>query len=175
MLLHDARRAACFDGCELVLLADQGRSLWNAEQIAAGRARLDRALALRGRGPYVVQAAIASLHADEPPDWPQIAALYAELARLSDSPVVELNRAITVAEADGPAAGLAIVDGLALDGFHYLHATRGDLLDRLGRAGEARCLRSRARARPRRRRAPPARAAHREARRGSQSVIAIRS
>ena len=95
-----------------MLLADQDRSLWDAAQIADGRAALDRALALRGRGPYVVQAAIASLHADEPRDWPQIAALYGELARLTGSPVVELSRAVAVAEAEGPQAGLAIVDGL---------------------------------------------------------------
>ena len=138
MLLHDARRAARLQGEDLVLLADQDRSLWNATQIAEGRARLDRALALRGAGPYVLQAAIASLHADEERDWPQIAALYARLARLTDSPVVELNRAIAVAEADGPAAGLEIVDGLALEDFHYLHATRGELLRRLDRAAEAR-------------------------------------
>jgi RNA polymerase sigma-70 factor (ECF subfamily) len=86
----------------------------------------------------VIQAAIASLHADEPRDWPQIAALYGELARLTHSPVVELNRAVAVAEADGPEAGLAIVDGLALEDYRYLHSTRADLLRRLGRTGEAR-------------------------------------
>ena len=105
-----------------------------------GRARgvLDRAFALRGAGPYVVQAAIASLHADEHRDWPQIAALYArELSRLTGSPVVELNRAVAVAEADGAEAGLAIADGLALDDYQYLHATRGELLRRLGRGDEA--------------------------------------
>jgi RNA polymerase sigma-70 factor (ECF subfamily) len=85
-----------------------------------------------------VQAAIASLHADEPRDWAEIAALYAELARLTDSPVVELSRAVAVAEAQGPEAGLAIVDGLALEEYRYLHATRGELLRRLGRTGEAR-------------------------------------
>jgi RNA polymerase sigma-70 factor (ECF subfamily) len=138
MLLHDARREARFDGEDLVLLADQDRSLWDTEQIAAGRAALDRALALRGRGPYVIQAAIASLHADESPDWPQIAALYGELSRLTDSPVVELNRAVAVAEAEGPEAGLAIVDRLALEDYRYLHSTRGELLRRLGRAAEAR-------------------------------------
>jgi RNA polymerase sigma-70 factor (ECF subfamily) len=145
MLLHDARGASRFgpDG-ELVLLADQDRSLWDAGQIAAGRAVLDRALALRGRGPYVVQAAIASLHADEPRDWPQIAALYGELARLTRSPVVELNRAVAVAEADGAATGLAIADTLDLDGYHYLHAVRGDLLRRLGRTEEARAATERA-------------------------------
>jgi RNA polymerase sigma-70 factor (ECF subfamily) len=140
MLLHDARRAARFDaGGELVLLADQDRSRWDGAQIAAGRAALDRALALRGRGPYVVQAAIASLHAEEPRDWPQIAALYGELARLTGSPVVELNRAVAVAEADGPAAGLAIVEALDLDldDYRYLHATRAELLRRLGRGEEA--------------------------------------
>ena len=105
MLLHDARREARFRDGELVLLAEQDRSLWDAAQIAAGRAVLDRALALHGRGPYVVQAAIASLHADEPRDWPQIAALYGELARLTGSPVVELNRAVAVAEARGPRGG----------------------------------------------------------------------
>ena len=144
MLLHDARRAARFDGDELVLLADQDPSRWDAEQIAQGRTVLDRALALRGRGPYVVQAAIASLHADEPRDWPQIAALYGELARLTGSPVVELTRAVAVAEAEGPEAGLAIADGLALDDYRYLHATRGELLRRLGREEEARAAYARA-------------------------------
>ncbi len=138
MLLLDARRAARFRDGDLVLLEDQDRSLWDTERIAEGRAVLDRALALRGRGPYVVQAAIASLHADEPRDWPQIAALYGELARLTDSPVVELSRAVAVAEEQGPEAGLAIVDRLALEDYHYLHATRGELLRRLGRTAEAR-------------------------------------
>ena len=138
MLMHDARRAARLRDGELVLLADQDRSLWDTAQIAAGRARLDRALALRGRGPYVVQAAIASLHLDEPRDMPQIAALYGELARLTDSPVVELSRAVAVAEADGPEAGLRIIDGLELDDYRYLHSTRGELLRRLGRTAEAR-------------------------------------
>jgi RNA polymerase sigma-70 factor (ECF subfamily) len=138
MLLLDARQAARFQGEDLVLLADQDHSLWDAAQIADGRAILDRAFALRGRGPYVIQAAIASLHADEPRDWPQVAALYGELARLTGSAVVELNRAVAVAEADGPAAGLAIVDRLDLDGYHYLHSTRGELLSRLDRPDEAR-------------------------------------
>ena len=160
MLLLDARREARFRDGELVLLADQDRSLWDTAQIADGRAALDRALALRGRGPYVVQAAIASLHADEPRDWPQIAALYGELARLTDSPVVELSRAVAVAEERGPEAGLAIVDRLALEDYLYLHSTRGELLRRLGRTdGGARGLRPRARAGARRRRAAPAGAA----------------
>jgi RNA polymerase sigma-70 factor (ECF subfamily) len=138
MVLHDARRGARVRDGELVLLADQDRSLWNTAQIEQGRAALDRALALRGRGPYVIQAAIASLHADDPVDWPQIAALYGELSRLTRSPVVELGRAVAVAEEQGPEAGLAIVDALDLDDYRYLHATRGELLRRLGRSAEAR-------------------------------------
>jgi RNA polymerase sigma-70 factor (ECF subfamily) len=137
MLLHDARRAARFRGGDLVLLADQDRTLWDPAQIDEGRAALDRALALRGRGPYVVQAAIASLHAEEPRDWAEIAALYGELGRLTDSPVVELSRAVAVAEQAGPLAGLEIVDRLGLEDYHYLHATRAELLRRLGRKPEA--------------------------------------
>jgi RNA polymerase sigma-70 factor, ECF subfamily len=139
MLIHDARRAARFDGSGgLVLLADQDRGLWDGDQIALGRAALDRALALRGRGPYVVQAAIASLHAQESSDWEQIALLYGELSRMTGSPVVELNRAVAVAESSGPEAGLAIIDALPLDDYLYLHSTRGELLHRLGRDAEAR-------------------------------------
>jgi RNA polymerase sigma-70 factor (ECF subfamily) len=141
MLLLDARRAARFRGGDLVLLAEQDRTLWDTAQIARGRAVLDRALALKGRGVggiYVIQAAIASLHTDEPRDWPQIAALYGELARLTESPVVELSRAVAVAEADGAEAGLGIVDHLALEDYRYLHSTRGELLRRLGRTAEAR-------------------------------------
>ncbi|MCW2996847.1 MAG: polymerase subunit sigma-24 [Conexibacter sp.] len=138
MLLHDARRAARFRADDLVLLADQDRSLWDTAQIADGRAALDRALALHGHGVYVLQGAIASLHADEPRDWPQVAALYGELARLTHSPVVELSRAVAVAEERGPEAGLTIVDRLALEDYHYLHSTRGELLRRLGRTAEAR-------------------------------------
>jgi RNA polymerase sigma-70 factor, ECF subfamily len=138
MLLHESRRAARFRDGEMVLLADQDRALWDDAMLARGRAALHRALALRGHGPYVVQAAIASLHADDPHDWAQIAALYGELSRLTSSPVVELNRAVAVAEAEGAEAGLGIVDGLDLDGYQYLHSTRGELLRRLGRAEEAR-------------------------------------
>jgi RNA polymerase sigma-70 factor, ECF subfamily len=138
MLLLDARREARFRGGDLVLLADQDRSLWDTAQIGEGRTVLDRALTHAGRGPYVVQAAIASLHADEPRDWPQIAALYGELARLTDSPVVELSRAVAIAEEQGPEAALDIVDGLDLEGYRYLHSTRGELLRRLGRTAEAR-------------------------------------
>ena len=138
MLLLDARREARFAGGEIVLLAEQDSSLWDEAEIEAGRVALDRALALRGRGPYTIQAAIASLHAAEPRDWDQIAALYGALAELTSSAVVELNRAVAVAEAEGPEAGLAIVDGLELDGYRYLHSTRGELLWRLDRLAEAR-------------------------------------
>jgi RNA polymerase sigma-70 factor, ECF subfamily len=144
MLLLDARREARLREGEIVLLADQDRSLWDDAQIARGRAVLDRALALRGRGAYVLQAAIAALHAGEPRDWAQIAALYGELARLTDSPVVEPTRAVAVAESEGPEAGLEIADRLALEDYRYLHSTRGELLRRLGRDGEAREAYSRA-------------------------------
>ena len=137
MLLIDARREARYRDGEVVLLADQDRSRWDSAEIATGRAVLDRAMALKGHGSYVLQAAIASLHASEPRDWHQIAALYGELAAITDSPVVELSRAIAVAEADGPEAGLELVDHLALEEYHYLHATRGELLRRLGRTAEA--------------------------------------
>jgi RNA polymerase sigma-70 factor, ECF subfamily len=138
MLLLDARREARFRGGDLVLLAEQDHSLWDAAQIADGRAALDRALVMDGRGSYVLQAAIASLHADEPRDWRQIAALYGELSRLTGSPVVELSRAVAVAETEGAEAGLDIVDRLELDDYRYFHSTRGELLRRLGRTDEAR-------------------------------------
>ena len=138
MLLNDARRDARFEDGELVLLADQDPSRWNDAQIAHGRQALARAFALQGRGPYVIQAAIASLHTEEPRDWPQIAALYGELTLLTGSAVVELNRAIAVAYADGTEAGLALIDQLDLDGYQYFHSTRADLLRRVGRTQEAR-------------------------------------
>jgi RNA polymerase sigma-70 factor (ECF subfamily) len=138
MLLHDARHDARFRDGELVLLADQDRSLWDPDQMLAGRQALERALALGGRGPYVLQAAIASLHTEEQCDWDEIAGLYAELGRLTNSPVVELNRAIAVAEVAGPEAGLRIVEQIGLEDFRYLHSTRADLLRRLGRTDEAR-------------------------------------
>jgi RNA polymerase sigma-70 factor (ECF subfamily) len=144
MLLHDSRRAARFRDGELVLLADQDRSLWDVSQIAAGRAILDRALALRGHGPYVIQAAIASLHAEERRDWAQIAALYGELAKLTTSPVVQLNRAVAIAEADGPEAGLELLDRLQLDDYRYLHSARAEMLRRLDRSDEARAAYGRA-------------------------------
>jgi RNA polymerase sigma-70 factor, ECF subfamily len=144
MLCHDARRRARFSNGELVLLEDQDRSLWNANQIAEGRGVLERALALHGRGPYVFQAAIASLQVEERIDWPQIAALYGELVRLTRSPVVELNRAVAVAQAGSSRAALGIVEGLELDDYPYLHSTRAELLRRLGRAKEARAAYRRA-------------------------------
>ncbi|HEX8004964.1 MAG TPA: RNA polymerase sigma factor [Trebonia sp.] len=144
MLLHDSRRDARFRDGDLVLLAEQDRSLWNTAQIREGRSVLDRALALHGHGPYTIQAAIASLHAEQLPNWPQIAALYGELARLTASPVVELNRAIAVAETEGPDVGLEIIDRISLDNLHYLHAARGELLRRAGRIAEARAAYQRA-------------------------------
>ncbi len=145
MLLHDSRREARFRDGELVLLEDQDRSRWNAALIADGRAELGRALGLGGSGPYVLQATIASLHAETPCDWVKLAGLYGELVRLTGSPVVELNRAIAIAETDGPEAGLRIVDELDLDDFRYLHSTRAELLRRLGRTAEARDAYRRAR------------------------------
>jgi RNA polymerase sigma-70 factor (ECF subfamily) len=144
MLVNDARRDARFADGTVVLLRDQDRSLWDFAQIAKGRAALDRALALGGRGPYVRQAAIAALHVDEPPDWPQLAALYGELARLTGSSVVELNRAVAVAEAGEVEAALALVERLELDRYHYLHATRAELLRRLDRVDDARAAYDRA-------------------------------
>jgi RNA polymerase sigma-70 factor (ECF subfamily) len=144
MLCHDSRRDARFAGDELVALADQDRSLWDAGRIEQGRAALVRAMALGGRGPYVLQAAIASLQADAEIDWPEVAALYGELARVTGSPVVELNRAVAVAQTGAPEAALRIVDALALDDYRYLHSTRGELLRRLGRADDARAAFGRA-------------------------------
>ena len=146
MLLNDARRDARFANGTIVLLADQDRSLWDAERIAEGRAALDRGLALGGRGPYVLQAAIAALHVDDPPDWPQIGALYGELAAATGSSVVELNRAAALAEAGDAGSALALVDRLDpdLERYHYLHATRAELLRRLDRQDEARTAYGRA-------------------------------
>ena len=137
MRLHHARQRARFVDGRLIRLADQDRTLWDADQIASGRAHLDRALALHGRGPYVLQAAIASLQLDDPIDWLEISALYEQLSRVTGSPVIELNRAVAVAEAGSPDEALEIVDGLSLDGYRYLHSTRAELLRRLGRPEEA--------------------------------------
>jgi RNA polymerase sigma-70 factor, ECF subfamily len=144
MLVNDARRDARFADGTVVLLRDQDRSLWDFDQIAEGRAALDRALALGGRDHYVLQAAIAALHVDDPPDWPQLAALYGELARLTGSSVVELNRAVAIAEAGEVEAALALVERLELDRYHYLHATRAELLRRLDRVEDARASYNRA-------------------------------
>jgi RNA polymerase sigma-70 factor, ECF subfamily len=144
MLVNDARRDARFTDDTVVLLRDQNRSLWDVDQIAEGRAVLERALALGGRGPYVLQAAIASLHVEEPQDWPQLAALYGELGRLTGSSVVELNRAAAIAEAGEVEAALALVESLELDRYHYLHATRAELLRRLDRVDDARAAYGRA-------------------------------
>ena len=144
MLMNDARRDARFADGEVVLLRDQNRSLWNLDQIAEGRTALERALALGGRGPYVLQAAIASLHLEDPQDWAQLAALYGELARLTGSSVAELNRAAAIAEAGDVEAALAVVERLELDRYHYLHATRAELLRRLDRLEESRAAYGRA-------------------------------
>jgi RNA polymerase sigma-70 factor, ECF subfamily len=147
MLVHDARREARFAGQDLVLLADQDRSRWDWRQVAEGRVLLDQALLRRSavrRGQYAVQAAIASLQAEERLDWLQIAALYGELADLTGSDVVRLNRAVAIAESEGAAAALAVVDGLDLPDYQYWHSTRAELLRRLGRADEARAAYQRA-------------------------------
>jgi RNA polymerase sigma-70 factor, ECF subfamily len=144
LLLNDSRRAARVANGELVLLDDQDRSLWDHDQIEEGRRFLRRAVALRGRGPYTVQAATADLHLDQARDWGEIAALYETLAVLTSSPVVEMNRAIAVAEIDGPQAALEIIDQLPLGDYRYFHSTRADLLRRLGRNTEARAAYGRA-------------------------------
>jgi RNA polymerase sigma-70 factor (ECF subfamily) len=140
MLVNDARRDARFADGAIVLLRDQDRSMWDRDQLAAGRGVLERALALGGRGPYALQAALACLHSEDPQDWRQIAELYGELARVTGSPVVELNRAVAVAELGEVEVALALADALtpALDGYHYLHATRAELLRRRGRVDDAR-------------------------------------
>jgi RNA polymerase sigma-70 factor (ECF subfamily) len=138
MLLHDARRPARVRDGQVVPLDDQDRSQWNDQQMREGREILQAALT-RGRpGPYVVQAAIAELHLHQPRDWPQIAALYETLAQRTGSPIVEMNRAIAVAEIGGPEAGLAILDALELNHYRYFHSTRADLLRRAGRHSDAR-------------------------------------
>jgi RNA polymerase sigma-70 factor (ECF subfamily) len=138
MLLHDSRRDArvAADGT-LVLLHDQDRSLWDVEEIEAGRRALDRALRLRRPGPYQIQAAIAALHTEPVPDWHEITALYERLLQLSPSPVVRLNHAVAVAMRDGPERGLALIETLPLDSYYLFHAARADLLCRLGRGDEA--------------------------------------
>ncbi|MDX6468252.1 MAG: hypothetical protein QOF75_55 [Gaiellaceae bacterium] len=138
LLLQDARRDARVRDGELVLLEEQDRGLWDRAEIEQGRRALARALSLRAPGPYQLQAAIAAAHTEDTTDWMQIALLYRRLGELAPSPVIELNRAVAVAMADGPAAGLALVEEIeGLDGYYLLHSARADLLRRLGRAEEA--------------------------------------
>jgi RNA polymerase sigma-70 factor (ECF subfamily) len=137
MLLHDARREARLRGGEVVLLDEQDRALWDERQLSDGRHLLQRAMARGNPGPYAVQAAIADLHLQQPRDWQQIAALYETLVGQTGSPIVELNRAIAVAELEGPVAGLTVLDGLDLDHYRYFHSARAELLRRAGRDDEA--------------------------------------
>ena len=139
MQLHEARRGARFAGGELVRLGEQDRRLWDGDRLAAGRLSVDRAFALRGRGPYALQAAIAALQVADAVRWDEIVALYRELLALTGSPVVALNLAAACAEAGDTAGGLALADTVAgeLDGYRYLHSTRGELLARLGRGDAA--------------------------------------
>jgi RNA polymerase sigma-70 factor, ECF subfamily len=139
MLFHDSRREARTDAAgDLVLLEDQDRSLWNADRIDEGRRVLERAARMRRAGPYQLQAAIAAVHAEDTTDWRAIATLYGRLGELAPSPIVELNRAVAVAMADGLDQGLGLIDEIeGLDDYHLLHAARADLLRRLGRDAEA--------------------------------------
>ena len=147
MLLQESRRAARTSPAgELILLENQDRSLWNREQIAEGVALVETALKSHRFGPYTLQAAIAAIHAEAESaaatDWPQIAALYSQLARVQPSPVVELNRAVAIAMRDGSEAGLTLIDALLARGeltdYHLAHSARADLCRRLGRTAEAR-------------------------------------
>jgi RNA polymerase sigma-70 factor (ECF subfamily) len=147
MLLQESRRAArTSPNRELILLANQDRSLWNREQVAEGRALVEKALKSRRFGPYTLQAAIAGVHAEAKStpatDWRQIVALYNQLVRIQPSPVVHLNRAVAIAECDGPEAGLTHIDALLEHGelanYHLAHSARAELYRRLGRTAEAR-------------------------------------
>jgi RNA polymerase sigma-70 factor (ECF subfamily) len=153
MLLQESRRAARTSPAgELVLLADQDRSLWNRDQITEGSRLVERALTSRRFGPYTLQAAIAAIHADaasaDATDWSEIVGLYDVLLRADPSPVVELNRAVAVAMHDGPAAGLVLVDAILARGelqdYRLAHATRADLCRRLGETAQARASYQRA-------------------------------
>ena len=144
MLVNDARRDARFAEGSVVLIAEQDRARWDLDQIERGRAALERALGLGGRGPYVLQAAIAAAHVEDPPDWRELALLYDELVRVTGSPVVRLNHAAAVAEEGDVTRALELVDDLDLDAYHYLHATRAELLRRLDRAEDARAAYERA-------------------------------
>ncbi|GAB2829991.1 RNA polymerase sigma factor [Lentzea nigeriaca] len=139
MLLHNSRSAARLttEG-DVVLLEDQDRALWNADEIAEGMTLLDRALRFGTPGPYVLHAVIAALHVQDRVDWTRIAALYAELLAVAPTPVIELNHAVAVAMVDGPEAGLELIDGITgLNDYHLLHSARADLLRRLNRCDEA--------------------------------------
>jgi RNA polymerase sigma-70 factor, ECF subfamily len=137
LLFQDARRDARVHDGSLVLLEDQDRALWDADEIAAARRALERALSLPARGPYAIQAGIAAAHTDGDSDWSIVAELYARLAAVDPSPVVELNRGVAVAMAEGPEAGLAVLDRIAgLDDYYLFHSARADLLRRLGRPAE---------------------------------------
>ncbi|HYS57275.1 MAG TPA: DUF6596 domain-containing protein, partial [Burkholderiales bacterium] len=147
MLLHESRRTArASPSGELILLADQDRSLWNREQIAEGSALVERALASRRAGPYAIQAAIAAVHANasnaEATDWSEIVGLYDVLLRVDPSPVIELNRAVAVAMRDGPSAGLALIDAILARGdlqdYRLAHAAQADMYRRLERPEQAR-------------------------------------
>jgi RNA polymerase sigma-70 factor (ECF subfamily) len=153
MLLQESRRAARTspDG-DIVLLEDQDRSLWNHEQIAAGKSLVEQALTSRDFGPYTIQAAIAAVHAEAPSpqatDWTQIVSLYDLLARMEPSPVIDLNQAVAIAMRDGPAAGLQRIDAILARGdladYHLAHAARADLCRRLGKSADARASYERA-------------------------------
>jgi RNA polymerase sigma-70 factor, ECF subfamily len=139
MLMHDSRREARVVDGQLVPLAEQDRSRHDPAKIEAGRAVLVRAMALRSAdGRYLLQAAIASLQAEEEIDWNEVAVLYERLEQLTGSPVVALNRAVAVAEAGAPARALELIDSLELGDYRYLHSTRAELLRRVGRNEEAR-------------------------------------
>jgi RNA polymerase sigma-70 factor, ECF subfamily len=137
MLFHDSRRDARYRNDELVLLADQDQTLWDTAQIEHAHVVLARAIALNGHGPYVLQAAIAAAHTRQPCDWRHVAVLYGQLAVITGSPIVELNRAVAIAETEGPATALELVERLALHDYRYWHATRGELLARIDRSEEA--------------------------------------
>jgi RNA polymerase sigma-70 factor (ECF subfamily) len=150
LLQHSRRHARVDENGDLVLLEDQDRARWDQEMIDEGLALIDTAVEIRRPGPYQVQAAIAALHARAPrpedTDWPQIATLYRGLKTMWPSPVIELNRAVAVAMADGPDAGLALMEPLAdeLERYHLFHAARADLLRRSGRSDEAKLAYQRA-------------------------------
>jgi RNA polymerase sigma-70 factor (ECF subfamily) len=146
MLLHDSRRHTRVDQAgALITLEEQDRSAWDRDQIDEGLPLVELALGLGNPGPYQIQAAIAALHAQaltaSQTDWPQIAALYAELAKQNPSPIVLLNRAVAIGMSEGPERGLMMIDSLgvsgALDGYHLLHAARADLLRRSNRVEAA--------------------------------------